>query len=65
MQSELPGERRYARGTLAALRDIAASEGPRALYRGFAPKALRLGVGQTVGLLAFQRLQPLLGGGGP
>jgi solute carrier family 25 (mitochondrial 2-oxodicarboxylate transporter), member 21 len=36
-------------------------EGARALYRGFLPKALRLGLGQTIGLLAFRRLLRLSG----
>jgi hypothetical protein len=40
-------------GTLAA---IYREEGARALYKGFVPKALRLGVGQSVGLLCFQSL---------
>lgn len=34
---------------------IAREEGYAALYKGFAPKALRLGVGQSVGLVVFQR----------
>jgi solute carrier family 25 2-oxodicarboxylate transporter 21 len=33
---------------------IAREEGWRALYRGFVPKALRLGIGQSVGLVTFQ-----------
>ena len=31
-------------------------EGPAALYRGFLPKAIRLGIGQTIGLMVFKRL---------
>jgi len=52
--------RRYERvfPTLAA---IAREEGWRALYRGFVPKALRLGIGQTVGLAAFQGALDLAG----
>jgi solute carrier family 25 2-oxodicarboxylate transporter 21 len=55
-----PRRRRYERvfPTLAA---IAREEGPRALYRGFVPKALRLGIGQTVGLAAFQGILDLAG----
>lgn len=46
-QSQLPDNRRYRRvfPTLAA---IIREEGWRGVYRGFAPKALRLGIGQTV-----------------
>jgi solute carrier family 25 2-oxodicarboxylate transporter 21 len=39
-------------------------EGPSALYKGFVPKALRLGIGQTVGLIMFQQLLKLFGGHG-
>mmetsp|Transcript_8374 Transcript_8374/g.20855 ORF Transcript_8374/g.20855 Transcript_8374/m.20855 type:complete len:290 (-) Transcript_8374:426-1295(-) len=53
-QAQLPGERKYT-ATLPALYTIYTEEGPRALYRGFLPKAIRLGVGQTIGLMVFQR----------
>ncbi|GLI70454.1 hypothetical protein VaNZ11_015316 [Volvox africanus] len=56
-QALLP-EDRVARGyrfTLPALASIASREGPAALYKGFVPKALRLGIGQTIGLMVFQR----------
>lgn len=54
-QSQVPGAaRRYTR-VFPSLARIAREEGPGALYRGFAPKALRLGVGQSVGLVVFQR----------
>jgi solute carrier family 25 (mitochondrial 2-oxodicarboxylate transporter), member 21 len=47
---------RYS-GVFPTLVRIARDEGgPRALYRGFVPKALRLGIGQTVGLAAFQSI---------
>lgn len=57
---EKKSRRRYERvfPTLAA---IAREEGARALYRGFVPKALRLGIGQTVGLAAFQAVLDLAG----
>lgn len=54
-QSQLPQQRRYT-SVLPTLATIWREEGPRALYRGFVPKALRLGIGQSVGLLTFQRL---------
>jgi hypothetical protein len=54
-QSALPGERQQV-GVFGALAAIARREGPRALYKGFVPKALRLGIGQSVGLVAFQQL---------
>ena len=33
-------------------------EGLAAVYRGLYPKALRLGIGQTVGMMVFQSLLP-------
>ncbi|GLC35292.1 hypothetical protein PLESTB_000580300 [Pleodorina starrii] len=56
-QALLPADRaaRGYRSTLPALLAIASAEGPRALYKGFVPKALRLGIGQTIGLMVFQR----------
>lgn len=46
---------------LQSLRLIAAEEGPAALYRGFTPKALRLGIGQSVGLIMFENLLRVFG----
>lgn len=46
--------------TIVAYRE----EGPKALYRGFVPKALRLGIGQTTGLLVFQKCISLFGAQG-
>ena len=54
-QSQLPHQRKYTR-VLPTLVTIYQEEGPRALYKGFIPKALRLGLGQSVGLVMFQRL---------
>ena len=48
-------QRKYTR-VWSSLAMIAREEGWRALYRGFVPKALRLGIGQSVGLITFQRL---------
>ncbi|KIY96069.1 2-oxodicarboxylate carrier 2 [Monoraphidium neglectum] len=53
LASQLPGERRYTR-VFPTLATIWREEGPTALYKGFVPKALRLGIGQSVGLLTFQ-----------
>ncbi|KAG2483083.1 hypothetical protein HYH03_018024 [Edaphochlamys debaryana] len=56
-QALLPQDR-IARGyrfTLPTLAAIYKAEGPRALYKGFVPKALRLGIGQTIGLMVFQK----------
>ncbi|KXZ50364.1 hypothetical protein GPECTOR_16g537 [Gonium pectorale] len=63
-QALLPEERaaRGYRATLPALAAIARSEGPRALYKGFVPKALRLGLGQTIGLMVFQNSMAVFGG---
>ncbi|KAF5842245.1 mitochondrial carrier domain-containing protein [Dunaliella salina] len=55
MQSQLPGQCLYTT-TLQALLKINREEGPRALWRGFVPKAIRLGVGQSIGLICFQNL---------
>lgn len=52
-QSQLPGQQRFTR-VFPSLALIAREEGWRALYRGFVPKALRLGIGQSVGLVTFQ-----------
>ncbi|KAI8468968.1 MAG: mitochondrial carrier domain-containing protein [Monoraphidium minutum] len=59
-QSELPGSRRYT-AVLPSLLLIAREEGPSALYRGFVPKALRLGIGQSVGLMTFQEMLKVFG----
>ena len=32
----------------------------RALYKGFIPKALRLGLGQTIGLMTFNKVGQLV-----
>lgn len=62
-QALLPADRLAAgyRFTLPSLAAIAAAEGPAALYKGFVPKALRLGLGQTIGLMVFQRSMKVLG----
>ncbi len=49
------------RSTWGTLLYIARHEGPSALYRGFLPKAIRLGVGQTIGLMVFQKCLALVG----
>ncbi|WIA12686.1 hypothetical protein OEZ85_006327 [Tetradesmus obliquus] len=59
-QSQLPGQAKYT-SVLQSLRTIAAEEGLPALYRGFVPKALRLGVGQSVGLVMFEQLLRVFG----
>ncbi len=45
-QSQLPHARKY-KHVFPTLLTIAREEGPRALYRGFLPKAVRLGLGQS------------------
>lgn len=54
-QSQLPGQQRYT-SVFPTLATIWREEGPQALYKGFVPKALRLGIGQSVGLVTFQQL---------
>jgi hypothetical protein len=44
-----------------SLATIAREEGVSALYRGFTAKALRLGIGQSVGLMTFQEALGVLG----
>ena len=36
-------------------------EGPSALYKGFVPKALRLGIGQTIGFVTFKECLRIFG----
>ena len=58
VQSQLPatgGVIKY-RGIASSLILIVREEGLQALYKGFLPKAIRLGVGQTVGLMCFKWL---------
>ncbi len=52
-QSQLPGQRKY-QGTVSVLTTIYREEGATALYRGFLPKALRLGIGQTIGAVPWR-----------
>mmetsp|Transcript_2283 Transcript_2283/g.5111 ORF Transcript_2283/g.5111 Transcript_2283/m.5111 type:complete len:283 (+) Transcript_2283:59-907(+) len=52
-QSQLPTSRKYT-STFSTLATIYREEGPRSLYKGFVPKAVRLGVGQSIGLMTFQ-----------
>eukprot|EP00877_Chromochloris_zofingiensis_P010137 jgi/Chrzof1/5377/Cz16g00180.t1 len=59
-QSQLPHQRKY-RHVLPSLVTIAREEGVRALYRGFLPKAVRLGVGQSIGLVTFRQLLKVTG----
>jgi hypothetical protein len=42
---------------LPSLLSIAQQEGVGALYKGFVPKALRLGIGQSVGLIMFEQVR--------
>lgn len=35
-------------------------EGVRSLYKGFVPKSLRLGLGQTIGLMSFKEILKLM-----
>ncbi|CAJ1383375.1 unnamed protein product [Effrenium voratum] len=43
-----------SRTTFGVLADILRHEGPRALYKGFVPKAWRMGVGGAVGFVTFE-----------
>jgi solute carrier family 25 2-oxodicarboxylate transporter 21 len=55
-QLTVPGALPKYRSTFQALKLIYQEEGFQAMYRGLAPKAVRLGIGQTVGLLVFEQL---------
>ncbi|GIL72601.1 hypothetical protein Vretimale_4332 [Volvox reticuliferus] len=52
-QSQERGPNQKYRYTLPSLVTIIREEGVRALYKGFLPKALLLGVGQTIGYMVF------------
>jgi solute carrier family 25 2-oxodicarboxylate transporter 21 len=54
-QSQLPGQTKYS-SVLPSLLTIQREEGLGALYKGFVPKALRLGIGQSVGLIMFEQV---------
>lgn len=56
VQSQLPDQVPKYRGVVPSLLLIMREEGVHALYKGFLPKAIRLGVGQTVGLMCFKLL---------
>jgi solute carrier family 25 2-oxodicarboxylate transporter 21 len=59
LQSQLPsvnGAPLKYQGVIPSLLLIVREEGLQALYKGFTPKAIRLGVGQTVGLMMFKFL---------
>ena len=47
-------------GTVRTLYTIARTEGPPALYKGFAPKALRMGLGGGVAIAAFEAVCRLI-----
>lgn len=55
VQSQLPGQVKY-RYTFPSIFTIVREEGFMALYKGFMPKALRLGLGQTVGYMVFTEM---------
>eukprot|EP00882_Tetradesmus_deserticola_P003923 GHRQ01004148.1.p1 GENE.GHRQ01004148.1~~GHRQ01004148.1.p1 ORF type:complete len:311 (+),score=141.45 GHRQ01004148.1:882-1814(+) len=59
-QSQLPGQGKYRR-VVPSLLAIGREEGLAALYKGFVPKALRLGIGQSVGLVMFEQLLRVFG----
>jgi len=49
----LSAERKYFT-TFQTLRRILGEEGPRALYKGYTPKLLRMGIGGAVGITGFE-----------
>jgi len=55
-QSELriPGKKPEHRFTLLTLYKIWTTEGPRSIYKGFAPKAMRMALGGGVAMAAFE-----------
>lgn len=54
------GQKEYT-NTLQALRKIAAEEGATALYRGIAPRMIKIGLGQAITFAAYERYSDLIG----
>lgn len=59
IQGETGAVPRYT-STAQTLLDILREEGPRSLYKGFVPKALRMGMGGAVGITTFEFVKGLL-----
>ena len=53
IQAQCPSNIEYT-STLQALTTIGRTEGPTALYKGFQPKALRMGIGAAVAVTVFE-----------
>ena len=53
IQAQCPNNVEYT-STIQALTKIGRTEGPAALYKGFQPKALRMGIGGAVAVTAFE-----------
>jgi len=54
IQSQVKGQPAKYTSIVSSLLLIAREEGPQALYKGFAPKVLRMGIGGGVAMSTFE-----------
>lgn len=57
IQQQVSGSKVKYQGTLQTLNKILQEEGPQAVFKGFSPKALRMGLGYAVAQVAFDAMQ--------
>jgi len=56
------GAQKEYKNTLQAFRTIVREEGPRALYRGIAPRMIKISLGQAITFTAYERYSDLFAG---
>lgn len=61
VQQQVSGSEPQYRNTFQALHKILKDEGPQAVFKGFSPKALRMGLGFAVAQVAFDTMQSCQG----
>jgi solute carrier family 25 (mitochondrial 2-oxodicarboxylate transporter), member 21 len=59
-QSQLPGQQLKYRNTLQSLATIYREEGLSSCYKGFKPKAIRMGLGGAVAMATFETVALIL-----